>query len=56
MGQMKQNFVKGVSITELSIELWFLINDVDIASSPGPNGEDPASHQLSAIPENANDI
>ena len=50
-----QNFLKGISVTELSIELWFLINDLDIASPPGPNGEDPASQQLPSIPENATD-
>jgi len=53
---MMQNFTKGVSITELSIELWFLINDIDIASPPGPNGEDPASQQLDTIPEIADDM
>lgn len=52
---MIQNFTKGVSITELSIELWFLINDIDIATPLGPNGEDPASH-LSPIPEQAEEF
>ena len=31
LDHMLQNFTKGVSITELSIELWFLINEIDIA-------------------------
>lgn len=31
MGKLLRNFSKGESITELSIELWFLINEVDIA-------------------------
>ena len=52
---MIQNFTKGVSITELSIELWFLINDIDIATPLGPNGEDPAT-QLQPIPEQAEEI
>ena len=37
---MLQNFAKGESITELSIQLWYLICDIDIAPQNGNNDED----------------
>ena len=35
--QMIQNFSKGESITELSIQLWYLICDIDIAQTGASN-------------------
>ena len=40
LDQMLQNFSKGESITELSIQLWYLINDIDVAATVKKGQED----------------
>ena len=51
LDQMLQNFAKGVSITELSIELWFHIDEIDIAK---PN-ESKEKH-LNSMPDRVKEL
>lgn len=54
LDSMLQNFTKGESVTELSIQLWYLICDIDIASDL--SATKPAEESKNQIMERMEDL